>query len=310
MLRWTQQLGVSVVLVGLVASAWSQTAHYTVPAALVGDDFAAYRQALDSAADSALANLVREAAARSQIAKAAPATTTPPDAKALHQFAEQYWNGNDEAVRRAIARVTELRPVLTPILHKEGIPNEIAALVLVESAGLPAALSPKGARGIWQFMPDTARRYGLVVTANLDERTEVVKSTVAAARYLHDLYQRFGDWQLAFAAYNAGEQTVERALARTGYSDFSRMDRVLPEETRNYVPAVLRAIELLGNNKQEVLPLVRSGKSTIRSVLYASTERAELDDNKQFATFGGQRVTVAGEFTVTTTAVKTSAAAK
>jgi soluble lytic murein transglycosylase-like protein len=80
---------------------------------------------------------------------------------------------------------------------------------------------------------------------------------------------------LAFAAYNAGEQTVERAVARTGYSDFSRMDRALPEETRNYVPAVLRAIELLGSNKGEVLLLVRSGKSPIRSVLYALTERAE-----------------------------------
>ena len=218
----------SVVLVALTASAWSQTARYTVPAASVGDDFAAYRQALDSAADSALANVMREAAASSQIAEVA-AKTTAPDAKALHQFAEQYWNGNDEAVRRAVARVTELRPVLTPILHEEGIPDEIAALVLVESAGRPTALSPKGARGIWQFMPDTARRYGLAVTANLDERIEVVKSTVAAARYLHDLYQRFGDWHLAFAAYNAGEQAVERAVARTGHGDFSRIDRALPK---------------------------------------------------------------------------------
>jgi membrane-bound lytic murein transglycosylase B len=273
--RWTQQLGMSVVLVALAVSAWSQTAHYTVPAASVGDDFASYRQALDSAADSALGNVMREAAASSQIAEVAGKTTAPPDAKALHQFAEQYWNGNDEAVRRAVARVTELRPVLTPILHEEGIPDEIAALVLVESAGQPTALSPRGARGIWQFMPDTARRYGLAVTADLDERIEVVKSTVAAARYVHDLYQRFGDWRLAFAAYNAGERAVERALARTGQSDFSRVDRALSEETRNYVPAVMRAMELLGRNKQEVIPLVRSGKSPARSVLYASTESAD-----------------------------------
>src|ERR1019366_7338461 len=260
--RWTQQLGMSVVLVALAACAWSQTAHYTVPAASVGDDFAAYRQALD--------NVMREAAASSQIAEVAGKATAPPDAKALHQFAEQYWNGNDEAVRRAVARVTELRPVLTPILHEEGAPDEIAALVLVESAGQPAALSPKGARGIWQFMPGTARRYGLAVTADLDERIEVAKSTVAAARYLHDLYQRFGDWRLAFAAYNAGEQAVERAVARTGHGDFLRINRALPEETRNYVPAVMRAMELLGSNKQEALPLVRTRKSPVRSVLYAS----------------------------------------
>jgi membrane-bound lytic murein transglycosylase D len=275
MLRWTQQLGMSIVLVALAASAWSQTAHYTVPAASVGDDFAAYRQALDSAADSALANVMREATASSQIADVAPKTTASADAKALHQFAEQYWNGNDEAVRRAVTRVTELRPVLTPILQEKGIPDEIAALVLVESAGQPTALSPKGARGIWQFMPSTARRYGLAVTADLDERIEVAKSTVAAARYLHDLYQRFGDWRLAFAAYNAGEQAVERAVARTGHGDFLRINRALPEETRNYVPAVMRAMELLGSNKQEALPLVRSRKSPVRSVLYASTETAD-----------------------------------
>ena len=273
--RWTPQLRRSAVVVALAVSAWSQTQHYSVPAASVGDDFAAYRQALDSAADSALANVMREAAASSQIAEVAARTAAPPDAKALHQFAERYWNGNDEAVRRAVARVTELRPVVTPILQEEGIPDDMVALVLVESAGEPTALSPKGARGIWQFMPDTARRYGLAVTANVDERVEVVKSTVAAARYLHDLLQRFGDWQLAFAAYNAGEQAVERAVSRTGHGDFLRIDRALPEETRNYVPAVMRAMELLGSNKQEVSPLVRSGKSPVRSVLYASTESAD-----------------------------------
>lgn len=256
--RWTQQLGMSVVLVALTASASSQTAHYTVPAASPADEFAAYRQALDRAADSALANVMREATVSSHIAEVAGNTTASPYATALHEFAEQYWNGNDEAVRRAVARVTELRPVLMPILHKEGVPDELAALVLVESAGQP-----------------TARRYGLSVTADLDERIEIVKSTVAPARYLHDLYQRFGDWRLAFAAYNAGEQAVERAVARTGYSDFSRMDRALPEETRNYVPAVMRAMELLGSNKQDVLPLVQSGKSPARSVLYASTESAD-----------------------------------
>jgi membrane-bound lytic murein transglycosylase B len=270
MLRWTQQLGMTVVLVTLAASAWSQTAHYTVPAASVGDDFAAYRQALDSAADSALANVMREAAASSQVAEVTVVTPAPPDAKALHRFAAQYWNGNDEAVRRAIARVTELRPILTPILHEEGIPDEIAALVLVESAGQPTALSPKGARGIWQFMPDTARRYGLAVTANVDERVEVVKSTVAAARYLHDLYQRFGDWRLAFAAYNAGEQAVGRAVVRSGHGDFLRIDRALPEETRNYVPAVMHAMELLDSNQRGDLPVVKSKTSPARLVLYAA----------------------------------------
>jgi membrane-bound lytic murein transglycosylase B len=275
MLKWTQQLRMLVALVGLAGSAWSQAGHYTVPAASVGDDFAAYRQALDSAAALALANVMREAAASSQIADVANKTTARPDAKALHQFAAQYWKGNDEAVRRALARVIQLRPTLTPILREEGVPDEVAALVLIESAGLATALSPKGARGIWQFMPDTARRYGLAVTADRDERIELVKSTRAAARYLRDLNQRFGDWRLTFAAYNVGEQAVERAVTRTGDGDFSRIDRALPEETRNYVPAVMHAMELLGSSNQEALSALKSGRASVRSVLYASTERAE-----------------------------------
>jgi hypothetical protein len=275
MFRPSRQLERLVVLVALAASAWSQAAHYTVPAASVGNDFSAYHEALDSAADSAMANVMREAAANSQSAEVAAKSTSPPDTKALHQFAEQYWNGNDEAVRRAVVRVTALRQLLTPILHEEGIPDEIAALVLVESAGQATALSPKGARGIWQLMPNTARRYGLAVTADLDERIEVVKSTVAAARYLHDLYKRFGDWQLAFAAYNAGEQAVERAVARTEHLNFSRIDRALPEETRNYVPAVMNAMQLLGSSQEQASRVVKSDKSSAQSLLYASTKSTE-----------------------------------
>ncbi len=102
-----------------------------------------------------------------------------------------------------------------------------------------------------------------------------MKSTVAAARYLHDLYQRFGEWPLAFAAYNAGEQAVARVLARTGRGDFPKINRMLPEETRHYVPAVMSAMELLGSNTLEITPVVKSGRSTARFVLYASTENAK-----------------------------------
>ena len=86
-------------------------------------------------------------------------------------------------------------------------------------------------------MPDTARRYGLTVTTQRDEQLDIYKSTRAAARYLRELYAQFGDWSLVFAGYNAGEQTVQRAIDRSGTSDFSRLNR-LPAETRNYVPAV------------------------------------------------------------------------
>jgi soluble lytic murein transglycosylase-like protein len=274
--RWTQQLELSVVLVALTASAWSQTAHYTVPAASVADEFAAYRQALDIAADSALANVMREAAASSHIAEVAANTTASKDAKALHEFAEQYWNGNDEAVRRAVARVTELRSVLTPILHEEGVPDEIAALVLVESGGQPTALSPRGARGIWQLMPDTARRFGLTINSETDDRLDIPKSTRAAAHYLRNLHDQFGDWSLALAAYNAGETVVQKAILRSGSKDFALLSskRFIPAETRGYVPAVMEASHLFAPTN-----LLGSTPTQIRrsqEILYAgSTTRGQ-----------------------------------
>lgn len=248
--RWTQQLGLSVMAFALALPAWSQTQRYSVPAASIGGDFAAYRRALDSAADSALRNVMREPAASSQIVEAGARTTRPPDTNILHQFAVQYWNGNDETVRRAVARVMKLRPVLAPILQEEGVPDEIAAIVLVESGGQPTALSPKGARGIWQFMPDTARRFGLTINSETDDRLDIPKSTRAAARYLRDLHTQFGDWSLALAAYNIGEMVVQRAVSKSGSKDFALLSsrRLIPVETRAYVPAVIAASNLFAPN--------------------------------------------------------------
>jgi membrane-bound lytic murein transglycosylase D len=144
-------------------------------------------------------------------------------------------------------RVQQLRPLLEPILREEGVPGNLLAVVLVESGGRPAALSAKGALGIWQLMPQTARRYGLTVTPEKDERLDLLKATRAAARYLHDLYGQFSDWKLALAAYDAGERNIERAVDRVGSKDFAEISWLLPAETRNYVPAVLAALKLLGD---------------------------------------------------------------
>ena len=247
MLKRNWQLDALVVLLALAASAWSQTARYAVPAASVGDDFSVYHQAVSNAADLALANAALETELSSQLAGVATNDTIQPDATILHDFARKYWNGNDEAVRRAVKRVTQLKPVLAPILQEEGIPDEIAALVLVESGGQPTALSPKGALGIWQFMPDTARRYGLTINSETDERMDVQKSTQAAVRYLRDLHAQFGDWSLALAAYNVGEMVVRRAVLRANSKDFALLSnrRMIPAETRAYVSAVMAASHLL-----------------------------------------------------------------
>lgn len=140
-----------------------------------------------------------------------------------------------------LARYSAYRDTLGRILVEERVPPELLAVALVESGFNPQALSPKGARGIWQFMPATAARYGLTVQPANDHRTHPEHSTRAAARYLRDLYRQFGDWKLALAAYNAGETRVQQIINRTGIRDFDEMARrgLLPLETRNYVPAVM-----------------------------------------------------------------------
>lgn len=164
----------------------------------------------------------------------------------------------------ATARLDHWQALVAPILEKEGVPTELAAVVLVESGGNPAALSPKGARGLWQLMPETARRYGLMVDSANDERLNVEKSTRVAGRYLKDLYVQFGSWPLALAAYNTGEQNLQRAIDRSGSNEFSVLSALglLPLETRNYVPAVLTATQFTGR------PLVLEGRrsSTTRIV--------------------------------------------
>lgn len=227
------------------AQLWAQT-----PVSSDQDPFGQWHTALSSAADSLLATTAQrraEAEASRQISEAvnAPEVSTPTSSRV-----------------RAWQRVEQLRPLMEPILREEGVPTELAAVVLIESGGQITALSPKGARGIWQFMPDTARRYGLRVELGTDERLDVLKSTRAAARYLSDLYRRFGNWPLALAAYNAGEDAVGRAVDKARRADFASIRSLLPFETRNYVPAVLSAMghasslrpaQLLASNSRHVL---------------------------------------------------------
>lgn len=130
--------------------------------------------------------------------------------------------------------------LLQETFRTEGVPVELLAVGWVESRFNPLALSPKGARGVWQLMPATARRYGLQVSGERDERTDLRLSTRVAARHLADLYEKFGDWPLALAAYNAGAERVDAARAQAGTDDFRRLRPWLPTETREYVPSVLR----------------------------------------------------------------------
>jgi membrane-bound lytic murein transglycosylase D len=140
------------------------------------------------------------------------------------------------------------------VFRAEGLPLDLAFVPLVESAFKPNALSRVKAKGVWQFMTGTAKENGLRHDWYIDERSDVEKATVAAAKYLRTLNRIFdGDWHLALASYNGGPGRMQRAIKRVGIDDFwklSEKPRVLPRETREYVPMILAAIVIARNPAQ------------------------------------------------------------
>lgn len=147
----------------------------------------------------------------------------------------------------------KLMPVLRAAFAAEGVPVEIAWLAEAESTLNPAARSPAGAKGLFQFMPETAKSLGLS-TFLPDERADVEKSAQAAAKYLKTLYGKFGDWPLAFAAYNAGEGRVRRLLKQRNADTFAGIAGALPSETRMYVPKVCATVAVRTGKNPEMLP--------------------------------------------------------
>jgi len=147
------------------------------------------------------------------------------------------------AHRGDIARVLGLSKYYFPIYEKAfreaGIPEEIEYLSIVESELNPYAVSKVGATGLWQFMSNTARTYNLGVDSYVDERRDPIKSSYAAAAFLKDAYQEFGDWYLAIASYNCGRSHVISAIEQAGSNNFWAIRQYLPVETRGYVPAYI-----------------------------------------------------------------------
>src|SRR5277367_1998632 len=155
-------------------------------------------------------------------------------------------------LERALARSGRYDEMIQRVLGEEGVPQDLIYLAQAESGFHPLALSHAGARGMWQFMASRATGYGLERDWWVDERQDPEKSTRAAAHHLKDLYNEFGDWYLAMAAYNSGPGTVQNAVKRTGYADFWELYRrnVLPKETRNYVPIII-AVTIMAKNPRQ-----------------------------------------------------------
>lgn len=147
-------------------------------------------------------------------------------------------------------------PMFEEALDKYDLPLEIKYLAIVESALNPRARSRVGATGMWQFMYGTGKMYGLEVNSYIDERQDPIKATEAACRYLSRLYDVFGDWDLALAAYNSGPGNVNKAIRRSGgYTNYWNIRRNLPRETAGYLPAFLAVMYIFEYAKEHDLKI-------------------------------------------------------
>ncbi|MFO7178035.1 MAG: LysM peptidoglycan-binding domain-containing protein [Pseudomonadota bacterium] len=204
------------------------------------------------------------------------------------------------AIARAWAKkVGRYAPMVKAELARAGLPTDLVWVSLIESSHNPVIVSPAGAAGLWQFMPDAGRTYGLTINRWIDERLDPVRSTEAACRYLSDLYRRFGTWELAMAAYNMGYAGLARAIRKYNTNEYWQLVRYeagIPWETTLYVPKIL-ATALVMNNKRafgldDVEPdpperfdtvLVGPGVRLETIARYAGVPRKEIEDlNPQF----------------------------
>ena len=160
----------------------------------------------------------------------------------VQKFIDRYSGRLRRSVSIMLGSTNFYIPIFEQALESYGLPLELKYLPIIESGLNPKAVSRVGATGLWQFMLETGKRYGLEVNSLLDERRDPVKSSYAAAHYLSDLYKIFGNWNLVIAAYNCGPAKISKAIHRAkGETDYWQIYPYLPKETRGYVPAFIAA---------------------------------------------------------------------
>jgi len=209
-------------------------------------------------------------------------TTKPASLMATLNFAEETLPLGDPKVERRMKKVlaafnyrkiqtnrlhvkaAEWFPVIEPILAAYGIPEDFKYMPLVES-GLQGGTSPKGASGFWQFMPGTARTYGLKVNSKVDERKNLRKSTIAAAKYIKELYSIFDSWTLVAAAYNVGDSHMRKQINRQNQDNYFKMK--LNTETAGYVYKLISMKEIVEDP-------IRYGYRAPRALLAYNAEKA------------------------------------
>jgi membrane-bound lytic murein transglycosylase D len=160
--------------------------------------------------------------------------------KDVDRWINYYVSDGRNYMNKALMRSQRYIKTIKDILKEEGVPSELAWLPIIESGFHPYARSSVGACGLWQFMPGTAKLYGLKIDDFIDERRNIYKSTRAAAHYLKNLHSMYSNWNLALAAYNWGGRNVNSSITRCATNDFQEL--ILPRETANFIPKFYAAL--------------------------------------------------------------------
>lgn len=198
------------------------------------------------------------------------------------KFWLKYFSEKDKArFERFVKNGEKYKKIIEETFEDYGLPKELYYVGLIESGYYLEAKSHAGAVGPWQFIKDTAKRYGLTVRPGIDERRNIVKSTQAAALFFQDLYNIFGSWELALSAYNAGEYGVIRRIRGADTRDYYELSdkKVLPKETRHYVPKVIAAMLIYQNPREYSLNIQKS-----KIDIYENTKEIELKRSIQIDT--------------------------
>ena len=195
----------------------------------------------------------------------------------LERFIRVYLKDRRENLNRLLGKSVYYFPVFEQYLDKYELPLELKYLAVVESALNPVAVSPSGAKGMWQFMYGTGLEYDLYIDSYVDERFDPIKSTEAACIYLKHLHKTFGDWDLALAAYNSGPGNVKKAIKRAGGNkNYWEIRKYLPRETSSYVPAFYATMYLFSYADYHSLKPEKS------DVSYFNTDTLHLKGNLSF----------------------------
>lgn len=193
------------------------------------------------------------------------------------QFIERYANRHRRLVSNMLGLSAFYMPMIESALDSYNMPQELKYLPIIESAFNPKAVSRVGAKGLWQFMFQTGKHYGLKANSYIDERFDPLKSTHAAIRYLRDLYKFFQSWDLAIAAYNCGPGNVKKAIIRSGgKTNFWQIYRFLPRETRGYIPAFIAANYIMNYYEEH-------GIVPMQPTLPIATDTVHVNKNLHFS---------------------------